>query len=536
MAVDYTTLFEDIGKFVKVVDVLHASAVGDQSGNITYATVADPMVITSVGHGLINSDLIVLRNVRGMAEINDRRFEVASATPDTFEVNDEDGNPENSLAHSAYTGGGEWSKIHGPRPDYVYLLEDLFEILHNDHGHERITEGIDSNVETFRDALAGQAGQVAQYVTTRLLDRLTVLNELANADGTIESVLVELFRDMNLQTQHVERSTVTVGTPAANSDNSGNGTLHCTKVLDGVAAPSAGWISNPLYKSVDSELTVPSDTIQVTCIADEDTDGLPEGAELFRIRGEEPYTTRFDYKTEGSGVDQQLTVAQGSDILSNGNFEAFNVNTPEGWTVENGDLGSNVVAESTAANVHRGDSALKLDGGAGGVGADLYQDLPPNILLPNRQYFFAVYYKTASITTADLTIQIESPSGEYTAGASEKINLNTAALQAASSYTLGTFWVMMPAKLPEDLRMYIRYNATNAGELLYLDSMGIVPVVYAGGIGYALVAGSDQFVRGDRFAVTHTNSEGVFQRFFRRMYQFQLPSNASPSQEDYLAY
>ncbi|MDB4261325.1 hypothetical protein N9878_00520 [bacterium] len=72
-----------------------------RSAVITGATAANPVVITSVGHGLANSDEIGIFDVVGMTEINGLGFTVANVTADTFELSG-----INGTGYTAYTSGG----------------------------------------------------------------------------------------------------------------------------------------------------------------------------------------------------------------------------------------------------------------------------------------------------------------------------------------------------------------------------------------------------------------------------------------------
>ena len=74
---------------------------------VTGATVADPVVLTVVGHGFSDGDTVAAKDLGGMVEANDRLFTVSAKTDDTFELQDH-GTPTNinGLAFTAYTGGG----------------------------------------------------------------------------------------------------------------------------------------------------------------------------------------------------------------------------------------------------------------------------------------------------------------------------------------------------------------------------------------------------------------------------------------------
>ncbi|RJO64160.1 MAG: hypothetical protein C4540_04580 [Candidatus Omnitrophota bacterium] len=84
----------------------------DSPKTITGATKAEPVVITtSEAHGFSNGDLVDIRDVQGMAEINDLRYKVANATTYTFELTDEEDDTDiDGTAFSAYESGGEVRK------------------------------------------------------------------------------------------------------------------------------------------------------------------------------------------------------------------------------------------------------------------------------------------------------------------------------------------------------------------------------------------------------------------------------------------
>lgn len=79
----------------------------DESPNpaITAITQADPPVVTSAGHGLVDGDVVKITGVLGMTELNDEVFIVQNKTNDTFELADVTG-----AGYGAYTSGGEIQK------------------------------------------------------------------------------------------------------------------------------------------------------------------------------------------------------------------------------------------------------------------------------------------------------------------------------------------------------------------------------------------------------------------------------------------
>lgn len=72
---------------------------------ITSLTKANPVVVTSAAHGLINGDLVLIYN-SNVPELNGRHFTVANAATNTFELSGIDGS-----AYRAAGTIGSWLKI-----------------------------------------------------------------------------------------------------------------------------------------------------------------------------------------------------------------------------------------------------------------------------------------------------------------------------------------------------------------------------------------------------------------------------------------
>ena len=70
---------------------------------ITNISQANPAVVTSPSHGLINGDDVIIADVVGMEEVNGRLFNINGVTTDTFNLISED-----STGYNAYSSGGVW--------------------------------------------------------------------------------------------------------------------------------------------------------------------------------------------------------------------------------------------------------------------------------------------------------------------------------------------------------------------------------------------------------------------------------------------
>lgn len=422
-----------------------------------------------------------------------------------------------------------------PRPNMPTLLSEI-EAMFVSNSRTDVMEGVNAMFRGFRDSLSSWGGSLSQKITERFSHRETILNELLSAQfsGDIQHILQEMSRDMTINSQTIKRSSVTIGGVSALSGNNGNGTVVITKVLDGYNQPSPGFAASPRYRAVDSELAVPDEIMSLTCVQDEDADDRDEGQELFLLEGEPAFNQQFDWNTEGSGVSLSVPTLNSYDLLANRDFEIFETtNQPNSWTVEAGTLGANILQETTTANLHRGFSALKLVGDSEDI--DLRQHLGIRTITPNRMFLLSAAIRGSATIDGTLTIKMVSDSGGYTAGGTELISKTGTQLQAMLSYSVEHCWILTPSSLPDDLEMQITLTGGTTGDC-WIDSMAFGPVVYGNGCGFGILAGTQQFVRNDRFQVQITNpTEGIFQRMFRRLYRLQMPSASSPTILDSLA-
>ena len=80
----------------------------DDPKTITGITAASPGVVSTDGaHGFSNGDVIRIKNVQGMTEVNRKVYVVANVAATTFELNDRDGNAINTSGFTAYETAGE---------------------------------------------------------------------------------------------------------------------------------------------------------------------------------------------------------------------------------------------------------------------------------------------------------------------------------------------------------------------------------------------------------------------------------------------
>lgn len=85
-------------------------ALTTRTGTITGATSANPVVITSVGHGLVNGSYITISGVVGMTQLNGNTYLVTVIDANTFSLQNTAGINVDGTTFTAYTSGGTWSE------------------------------------------------------------------------------------------------------------------------------------------------------------------------------------------------------------------------------------------------------------------------------------------------------------------------------------------------------------------------------------------------------------------------------------------
>lgn len=89
--------------------------------SITNITQANPVVVTSNGHGYENGDVVTITGVVGMTELNENRYIVSGQTTNTFELKDLAGNDIDSTGFSAYSSGGTATEYGKTNPSHATL-------------------------------------------------------------------------------------------------------------------------------------------------------------------------------------------------------------------------------------------------------------------------------------------------------------------------------------------------------------------------------------------------------------------------------
>lgn len=375
-----------------------------------------------------------------------------------------------------------------------------------------------------QQAVSSTQQNLVAIATRRLQDQTTVIDELRLPNNNLSGVLTALINEIVSQADSVDASTVTVGSVTAGSGNVGNGTAIVSKVLDGATSPGSGLTAQKAYSGWDSQLSL-SETVVLTCTLDTYTNRVTSGQESFSVTGAPAVTDKWGTDDGGSGTGSTIRTVNSASLITNGDFETFTSNVPSSWTIDSGTAGTHVFREAT--QVYRGTYGLKLLGTGAQATIQLSQAAPVSQLTPLKRYLVSFRYKASAVDTIAQALKVYFTGTGYTAAVSEKVQVTGDLF--ATSWEHACFWINIPANLPSDFTLNIIADGQlSNGKIIYIDSMQMQEAQYINGVAIAVIAGSTPFVRGDTFTFTLANDDaGTFQRYFRRAYGIQLPSNAA---------
>lgn len=101
----------------------------DNPKTITGATNANPIVVTSAGHGFANGDAVVISDVQGMGQLNGNVYTVAGSTTNTFQLTNTDGSNVDGTSFGAYVSGGNARKRVQTISGLSYLEGQTLDVL-----------------------------------------------------------------------------------------------------------------------------------------------------------------------------------------------------------------------------------------------------------------------------------------------------------------------------------------------------------------------------------------------------------------------
>lgn len=437
-------------------------------------------------------------------------------------------------------------------------LEDLY------IGLPTLTTSWQSSLNSWISSLISEVGKV-------LVDRDYVIEQLAINGNSVTTVLNQIYDYMTDNSYSFKPSVVSLGgsdvpkTTFATSSSTYAPYMSQVLVsrwLDGINAPSSLVTAHSRYNQEESQLSK-STTIYARVTSP--TDGTTRGSVEIFSRAE--ITGPYVLQEEEPGVGPSLSDAEIDNLISsNYDFTSFISNTPTGWTVTGGTAGTDWSGTDGTNGFH-----MKTEG------VVVSQKL--SNLSKSTGYIAAAYVQSYAADDSDAlsgcTVAITDINGDlYTDKNSN--NYADSAVDLSAEYTGGpvvgtpteivysdTYKVVyVPFSLqdtddPDNVYIQISCDQLDddggGGDTpeLILRKVIVAPVTYYNGLGLLYwvpivldehtVTGATTYAAGTAaenstgsIAVAN-NDAGVFQSYFRKAHNVQMPTNDSNTVNDALA-
>ncbi len=395
---------------------------------------------------------------------------------------------------------------------------------------------------TLPNSIVNPVVQIQSIASSTLI---RMVNASTPSVRTVQAALIELIRQMRLDSQTVKACAITA-TPAALSTNVGTGVLVLTtKRGDGLV----------------QENTV-AEVARVSCVADSYTGGTIAGQEQFQFTGQAQTAPlwNYNYPTGSAATTGQNAVSatQGGstlgNILTNSDFETWSgplsTDSLTSWVLQAGTYGTDIEQSSTA---FAGTKSLRFLPTAANTA--IYQgfgvDTPVTpMALTSYPINFWIRALAGTVSAGVLTVELVDGSSVVINDEQGVANSFTVTLNSTT-----TAWVAVngsfriPAAPPAVMRLRLRISTALVGDSILVDRLAQSAAAgsYPGGPGFVVFSGGTPFQAGDAFNATMTNARGgqsylatfqsLFNRFFTMVTQVQsgllLPSTSGyPTQPD----
>lgn len=442
---------------------------------------------------------------------------------------------------------GKYVKLIDQADGYIDAIESRKDEIQTIYGTEGILDTyitVPPLIDGIQQNITGWIQALVNDLENLITNRPYVIEQLQNEAFDVRSILHSLYDYMVTNGETIESSVVSLGGSDANEKASTNASgsngelyprLYVSRILDGVNSPGNGAEAQAHYVGIEGQLAR-STTIYAKLTSN------AAGSETCLLFSEATETPPYVLEDEEPGTGPTLTTAEGQNLISNNpKFDSWTGNVPNGWQ-------SDGVATTDFAD-------------SSGTGLGPLQILTTNKIFyqqvsglqRNRMYFAAVTFHADTVGTpgntvvalevrnlSDTTSYMSSRTSTVIPAGSPDLNLGTAVYGQA----FGFFYLPDSANV-DDVYVEIKATTIPADGSIKIRKVVICPAVYYNGLACAWWApygrtGSVTFYDFTALGVIASlaianNDNGVFQRFFRKAYNLQLPTADSPTIADTLA-
>ncbi len=446
-----------------------------------------------------------------------------------------------------FTVIGKYVKAINTWNGYISTLESLKDEIFDkleDEALQDLYVDLPSQFLGFKNAVTSWISTLISEVEDILLDEDYVTDELPIFQRDVTSVLNAIYDYMVDNSLTIKSSVVTLGgndqdtgvlvVNSSTAATTAKGRVYLTRTLDGVSDPSSSVTAHLRYNGAESQLAM-SCTHQARVISNS------EGSEVVQLFCENDAQAPYGATAEKPGNGPTLTNVLANNVIPlNSDFSSVASNTPTGWTVTGG--------------VHTTDWACSTIGTGIATGVNVFTIKTDEVtarqqltgLTRYQRYFFAVSMFPGNIAdlndNATIVVTIEDVAG----GAYATSTTATVTDDWSDDFTFEStdyhdvcygFFTLGEEDDLNDVYIKIRMATQSDTDLWVNITQAVVaPVTYYNGLGHAFFSPVVVPEVNDNGSIAIANNNGgVFQTFFRRAYDIQLPTADSPTIADSLA-
>jgi hypothetical protein len=422
------------------------------------------------------------------------------------------------------------------------LKDEIFDKL-EDESLQDLYVDLPSQFLGFKTAVGSWIDSLIGEVEDILLDEDYVTDELPIFQRDVTTVLNAIYDYMVDNSLTIESSVVSLAASdtdkssfAINSSTGGgysgfnHGRVFITRKLDGLSDPSSTVTAHQRYANAEGQLSM-SATHLARVISNS------EGAEVVQLFSEVDAQAPYGPTVEKPGNGPTVVNAMSSNIIpANHDFSLWSSATPNSWTMAGG-VETTDWARSVATADRHDALVIKTD--------EVTAKQQLTGLVRYQMYFFGVigFAGFADGTdTATFVTTVETVAGSaYDTSNSLVFEDNyIPGLTDVGTDKWGFMYGFFCPGEDDDLNDFylkIRMSAQTDPDMHgYIYETVVAPVTYYNGIAHAYWSPVNTPDTNDYGSIAiANNNNGVFQTFFRRAFDIQLPTADSPTIDDALA-
>jgi hypothetical protein len=418
---------------------------------------------------------------------------------------------------------------------------DIFTVLEAENLEDLYVD-IPSQFTGFQDAVASWISSLIGEVEDILTDETYVLENLPISASDVTTVLNAIFDQMIEDADTIKSSVVSLGgldqdeyyfIPSADAASTSSGPrVFVTRTLDGVNDPSSLVSAHTSYNNVESQLAKTANVYAKVISS-------AEGSEVLQLFASSPFQESYTNDTESPGVGPTITNIESSNIIAtNYDFSSWSGDNPTGWTLAGGTAGT-----AWEDQLSLGTGPLRINT----AGVTLKQQLT---LERRTMYVVAAHVQTIAASPGNLTdwkLRIENVDGATVHKSYGTVVIPATDLDSNDlySYVYGFYSPSDTVNL-DDIYFCLEFDAEDAaGDYGKVYRVAVAPATYYNGLGFAFwnpyaentsAYTYSPLLVNDYGSIAVSNSNGgVFQTFFRKAFNIQLPTADSPTIADSLA-